>query len=110
MLLSDEEKLMTKSANVLSSDAPVLQSSAHPWLITLGVVGTLAIGFALRYALMLQDAVINEDGIYYVERAKKLMSGDVWNGISAYWSPLYSLLTGLAGGVVRDFELGGRVV
>ncbi len=54
--------------------------------------------------------MVNEDGIFYISRAQKLMAGDLWNGVSAYWSPLYSLLVGLVGYPINDFEFGGRIV
>jgi 4-amino-4-deoxy-L-arabinose transferase-like glycosyltransferase len=38
------------------------------------------------------------------------MAGDIEGGISAYWSPLYSLLAGIAGSVLSSPEMGARIV
>lgn len=72
--------------------------------------GIFLLGVVLRYLLLARGALVNEDGIYYIWRARTLMEGDLWNGISGYWSPFYSFLIGLVGLTVGDFETGGRLV
>lgn len=78
--------------------------------IAVELTAVVLLGFVLRYFLLTQGSIVNGDGIFYIWRAQKLMAGDLWNGISAYWSPLYSLLTGLIGYPIQDFEAGGRIV
>jgi 4-amino-4-deoxy-L-arabinose transferase-like glycosyltransferase len=66
--------------------------------------------FLLRLFLIPQDSVINGDGIYYATLGKKIISGDIFGGISAYWSPLYSLLIGVSSLFFQDVEFAGRFV
>ena len=84
------------------------QKNRRVWVAALTTV--VLIGFVLRCFLMAQGFIVNADGIFYIWRAQDLMAGDIWNGVSAYWSPLYSFLTGLVGYPIQDFESGGRLV
>lgn len=71
---------------------------------------TLA-AFALRLAaLACFEHVISPDGVEYVALARKLAAGDVANGLSTYWAPLYPALVGLASLLFRDAEFAGRFV
>jgi 4-amino-4-deoxy-L-arabinose transferase-like glycosyltransferase len=71
---------------------------------------TLA-AFALRLAVLLCfEHVISPDGVEYVAHARRLAAGDLANGMSTYWPPLYPALVGLASLVFRDAELAGRLV
>jgi 4-amino-4-deoxy-L-arabinose transferase-like glycosyltransferase len=69
--------------------------------------GCLLVALAVRYALIAEESVVNGDGMYYTILGERLVEGDVWNGVSAYWSPVYSLLTGVAT-LVSDREFAGR--
>lgn len=74
------------------------------------VAWTLA-ALALRLALLLCfEHVISPDGVEYVAHARGLAAGDIANGMSAYWPPLYPALIAFASLVFRDAELAGRVV
>lgn len=68
------------------------------------------LGLLLRTLLFSRHFVINGDGIYYVRLGRRLMAGDIEGGISAYWSPLYSLLSGVAGSLFSSPEMGARIV
>lgn len=71
---------------------------------------TLA-AFAVRLAVLLCfEHVISPDGVEYVAHARRLAAGDLANGMSTYWSPLYPALVGLASLVFRDAEFAGRFV
>lgn len=71
---------------------------------------TLA-AFAIRLAVLLCfEHVISPDGVEYVAHARRLAAGDVANGMSTYWPPLYPALVALASLVFRDAELAGRLV
>jgi len=74
------------------------------------ITGVIFLGFILRYLLLAQVGIVNGDGIFYIWRAQTLMTGDLWNGVSAYWSPFFSFLIGLVGYPIHDFESGGRIV
>jgi 4-amino-4-deoxy-L-arabinose transferase-like glycosyltransferase len=60
--------------------------------------------------LLCFEQVISPDGVEYVAHARRLAAGDVANGMSAYWPPLYPALVAVASLVFRDAELAGRVV
>ncbi|MEP6901083.1 MAG: glycosyltransferase family 39 protein [Actinomycetota bacterium] len=66
--------------------------------------------FLIRFFLIPQASVINGDGIYYAILGKKIISGDIYGGISAYWSPLYSFLIGISSLFFQDLEFAGRFV
>ncbi|MEP6704345.1 MAG: glycosyltransferase family 39 protein, partial [Acidobacteriota bacterium] len=68
------------------------------------------IEFLLRLALTGTQSVINFDGTYYATLGRKLIAGDISGGISAYWSPLYPFLTGIASLFTSDLEFAGRLV
>lgn len=70
----------------------------------------VAVAFVIRYFLIPHDSVINGDGVYYTLLGERLVSGDIDGGISAYWSPLYSALTGIFSLVFSDREFAGRCV
>lgn len=71
---------------------------------------TLA-AFALRLAVLLCfEHVISPDGVEYVAHARRLAAGDLANGMSTYWPPLYPALVAVASLVFRDMEFAGRLV
>lgn len=71
---------------------------------------TLA-AFALRLAVLLCfEHVISPDGVEYVAHARRLAAGDLANGMSTYWPPLYPALVAVASLVFRDAEFAGRFV
>jgi len=53
---------------------------------------------------------INPDGVYYATLGKHLISGNLEEGLSAFWPPLYPLLVGLSSLIFRDIETGGKFV
>ncbi|HEV7892927.1 MAG TPA: glycosyltransferase family 39 protein, partial [Pyrinomonadaceae bacterium] len=71
---------------------------------------TLA-AFALRLVVLLCfEHVISPDGVEYVAHARRLAAGDLANGMSTYWPPLYPALVAVASLVFRDAEFAGRFV
>jgi 4-amino-4-deoxy-L-arabinose transferase-like glycosyltransferase len=64
----------------------------------------------IRVFFIPQNTVINGDGIYYATLGNRLISGDISGGISAYWSPLYSLLVGIFTLFFGNVEFAGRIV
>lgn len=77
---------------------------------TIFVLISILVAFLIRLLLIPQDSVINGDGVYYARLGGKIISGDLYGGISAYWSPLYSLLFGFASLFFQDLEFAGRFV
>lgn len=70
----------------------------------------LIAGFLIRFLLIPQNGVINGDGVYYTILGERFVSGDFGAGISAYWSPLYSILTGISSLLFHDREFSGRFI
>lgn len=77
-------------------------------MVLIGILVLVAL--AIRILMMPRDTVINGDGIYYTILGERFVSGDFAGGISAYWSPLYSILTGLSSFLVGNREFAGRLV
>ena len=69
-----------------------------------------AIAFVVRFFTVPKDSVINGDGAYYATNAGTILNGDLVGGISAYWSPLYSILIAITAAIVPDLEAAGRLV
>lgn len=82
---------------------PIWKKAAFPAVFVL-------LAFLLRFFLIPQDTTINGDGIYYVSSGLKIISGNLNEGISAYWSPLYSFLIGISTLFFQDAEFAGRIV
>jgi hypothetical protein len=75
------------------------------------VTGYAALAFLARLSLLrLRPAALTPDGVYYATLGKHLVSGNLKEGLSTFWPPLYPLLVGLSSQVSRDVELGGRWV
>ncbi len=60
------------------------------------VLGCAATAFLIRFSLISQYSVIEWDGVYYANLGERIISGDFYGGISAYWSPLYCFLIGIS--------------
>jgi hypothetical protein len=80
--------------------------SAEVWFVAACTLSA----FLIRLALTGTQSLINSDGIYYASLGGKLISGDISGGISAYWSPLYPFLIGIASLFTSDLEFAGRLV
>lgn len=89
---------------ILPADSPEVGVGKRDILIIVALV-FLALGFRL-YSLQFFH-VISTDGTSYVGAARALASGDL-HGVGIYG--LYSVLIWVAGWVVSDLELAGRVV
>lgn len=74
------------------------------------IIASVFFAFLLRFLYIPQNTVINGDGVYYATLGKKLIAGDIAGGISAYWSPFYSLLVGISSLFFSDSEYAGRFV
>lgn len=74
------------------------------------ILASVFFAFLIRFLYIPQNTVINGDGVYYAKLGKKLIAGDIAGGISAYWSPFYSLLVGISSLFFSDSEYAGRFV
>lgn len=77
---------------------------------SLFLLACLICAFTIRLLLVPHESVINGDGAYYTILGERFVSGDLSGGISAYWSPLYSILTGTSSLFFHDREFAGRFV
>lgn len=114
MQVSAEDAPMSMQTNHLSDrDGPSLKgwpSKPPAYGATLFLAGCSVSAFLIRYFALPQSGVINGDGVYYASLGKKLILGNISDGISAYWSPIYSLLLGITYLFTHEFESAGRVV
>lgn len=83
-----------------------LRPSGAKVLVLVGLIAA----FLIRFFLIPDNGVITPDGVYYATLGEKMASGDLYGGISAYWSPLYSFLIALVYFFVQDSEFAGRLV
>lgn len=93
-----------------AENTPIRFGSPHVSKDRLFILVFVLIGFSIRLFLIPSDSVLNGDGIYYTTLGEKFVSGDFDAGISAYWSPLYSIITGIASLFFQDKDLAGRSV
>jgi hypothetical protein len=72
----------------------------------------LLLSAALKVSLLLvrSDAVINNDGVRYIEAARLFARGEFAQGVAAYPMPLYPLVILLAQAVVPNWVLAARLV
>ena len=70
----------------------------------------LVCAFAVRWTLMPAENVIGWDGAYYALLGEKLYDGRIYDGISAYWSPLYSFVIAIFMLVWPNSETAGLAV
>lgn len=70
----------------------------------------ILLAFAYRLFLLRYEYVITPDGVYYAILGKNLISGNLKEGLSAYWPPLYPFLVGLSSLLFKDLEFSGRFV
>jgi len=74
------------------------------------VIGVMSLAFLLRLSVLRLQTPTNPDGVYYATLGKHLVSGNLQEGLSTFWPPLYPLLVGLSSLVFRDIETGGKFV
>lgn len=100
---------------VLSSSKEEKNKKSRTALLTISkeklfISFSVFFAFGIRFFFIPHNMVINGDGIYYATLGKKLISGNLSGGISAYWSPLYSSLVGISSVFFYDLEFAGRFV
>ncbi|MDX6696247.1 MAG: hypothetical protein QOF02_3850 [Blastocatellia bacterium] len=74
-------------------------------------LGWMLSAFLLRLLLLWRfEQAISPDGVQYVALGRSLLAGNLHEGLSVYWPPLYPLLVGLSSLLFADAELAGRLV
>lgn len=96
----------SENPNELPKWSNVIQIPGEAIFLLSGVVSALII----RLILIPQDTTINVDGVYYATLGRKIILGNFSEGISAYWSPFYSLLIGISSLFFQDLEFAARFV
>lgn len=79
----------------------------NEWII---LAGLMAFAFIIRLFMLRYEYVLSPDGVYYAILGKNLISGNLKEGLSTYWPPLYPLLVGVSSLVFHDIEFGGRFI
>lgn len=74
------------------------------------VVGLVSLALLSRLSLLRVQQVMAPDSVYYAALGKNLVSGNLREGLSTFYPPLYPLLTGLSSLIFRDAEAGGKMV
>src|SRR3989304_10213067 len=74
------------------------------------LTGFVLLAFAYRLFLLRYEYVISSDGVFYATLGKNLVSGNLKEGLSTYWPPLYPLLIGLSSLLFQDLEFSGMLV
>jgi len=70
----------------------------------------MSLAFFLRISFLRLQSPLNPDSVYYATLGKHLVSGNLQEGLSTFWPPLYPLLVGLSSLVFQDIETGGKFV
>lgn len=68
------------------------------------------VSFIIRLYIVQYQQIINGDGIYYIRSAKYIISGDIYGGISTYWSSFYPFLIVIFSCFFSDLEFAARFV
>lgn len=74
------------------------------------VIGVMSLAFFLRLSVLRRQTPIYPDSVHYAIMGKHLVSGNLQEGLSTFWPPLYPFLVGLSSLVFRDIETGGKFV
>lgn len=92
---------------------PADQKYNLPRLLTNGwvhVSGLVLLAFLLRLWMVRFNLFLDADGIWNVTLGHNLISGNLRDGLSAYWPPVYPLLCGISSLFFHDLEFAGRFV
>lgn len=81
--------------------------SRNEWLL---ISGFIPVAFFLRFLTLQSEDVVTPDGVYYATLGKNLISGNLKEGLSTYWPPLYPLLIGFSSLVFKHLEFAARFV
>lgn len=74
------------------------------------MVGVISLALLLRLSVLRLQTPITPDSVYYATLGKHLVSGNLEEGLSTFWPPLYPLLVGLSSLLFRELETGGKFV
>ena len=81
--------------------------SKKEWMI---LMGFMVLALIIRLFFLRYEYVLSPDGVYYAILGKNMVSGNLKDGFSTYWPPLYPLLVGLSSLIFQDLELAGSFV
>lgn len=76
----------------------------------IGWILPLAISFLLKLFLFFTDAVINSDGVLYLQAAQMIAEGRLIQSLSLYPMPAYPILIALVHTVVPDWILAAKLI
>src|SRR3990172_6832587 len=96
---------MSIAKNIHSNDQELSNISKKEWVL---LMGFMALAFIIRLFFLRYEYVLSPDGVYYAILGKNLISGNLKDGLSTYWPPLYPLLIGISSFIFQDLEFSGR--
>ena len=96
---------MSIAKNNHSNDQELSNISKKEWVL---LMGFMALAFIIRLFFLRYEYVLSPDGVYYAILGKNLISGNLKDGLSTYWPPLYPLLIGISSFIFQDLEFSGR--
>jgi 4-amino-4-deoxy-L-arabinose transferase-like glycosyltransferase len=72
-------------------------------------IGVFVLALAVRLYLFANYYTINNDGVVYLEAARRFWEGDWLQGLASFYPPAYPTMTALVYPVVGDWELAGQL-
>ncbi len=72
-------------------------------------VGILALTLGIRLYLFANYYTINNDGVVYLQAARRFREGEWLQGLASFYPPAYPVMAALAYPVTGDWELAGQV-
>lgn len=74
------------------------------------IIGFTSLAFLIRLLIPRPQQGLNPDGVYYATLGRHLVAGNLKEGLSTFWPPLYPLLVGLSSLIFRDVVAGGKFI
>ncbi len=72
-------------------------------------VGILALTLGVRLYLFANYYTINNDGVVYLQAARRFWEGEWLQGLASFYPPAYPVMAALAYAIVGDWELAGQL-
>lgn len=72
-------------------------------------IGVLVLALAVRLYLFANYYTINNDGVVYLEAARRFWEGDWLEGLASFYPPAYPVMTAYVYPLVGDWELAGQL-
>jgi 4-amino-4-deoxy-L-arabinose transferase-like glycosyltransferase len=98
---------VVSDAKLLGRQHVLVRFLANTWVLLAGLV---LLAFLLRLWMVRFNLFLDGDGIWNVTLGRNLIAGNLRDGLSAYWPPVYPLFCGIASLFFHNLEFAGRFV